>query len=355
MGVRRVTCTFAQPHRGDARHVYDALSQDGSTYFDVTLRHAVDDKSIVECIALTKDVAPLLSYLGTVAGVGTTHGPTVAISDTLATVPPMEQRIAWQTRGGPDPPLVNARASSHQSLYSALTPAEVRSRMTVDEIYAQIDASSKLSFDFVMLVLAAAAIATAGLVQDSSVTVVASMLLSPLMSPILAITFGLAVGHGGLARRGLRAELAGVSLALMVGLCIGSVLAPLFGPHGFAAGELDPHRSLDGETWAVLGGSNVSWPFVLESTQIRSRGSANSLLAGTLIALPSGFAVVLAMTGGSQNALVGVAIAAALLPPVVNAGLCWALAFWWQIFDPQANWVRARCGAHGPTMAVLLL
>jgi uncharacterized membrane protein len=54
-------------------------------------------------------------------------------------------------------------------------------------------------------------------------------------------------------------------------------------------------------------------------------------MPGTLVAVPSGFAVVLAMTGGSQNALVGVAIAAALLPPVVNAGLCFALAFWWQV------------------------
>ena len=66
-------------------------------------------------------------------------------------------------------------------------------------------------------------------------------------------------------------------------------------------------------------GSNQTWPFVLESTQIRSRGSAASLVSGTLVAVPSGFAVVLAMTGGSTNALVGVAIAAALLPPIVNA------------------------------------
>lgn len=67
--------------------------------------------------------------------------------------------------------------------------------------------------------------------------------------------------------------------------------------------------------------------YVLESTQIRSRGSASSLVGGTLIAVPSGFAVVLAITSGAQNAVVGVAIAAALLPPIVNAGLCWALAF----------------------------
>lgn len=200
--------------------------------------------------------------------------------------------------------------------------------------------SSRLTFDYVTLLLAAAAIAAAGLVQDSSVTVVASMLLSPLMAPILAITFGLAVGDRGLTRRGMRNELVGVLLCLAVGGAVGSVLAPLFGPHAFNNGDLDPHRSTDGEIWAAYAGSNASWPYQLESTQIRSRGSASSLVSGTLIAIPSGFAVVLAMTSGAQNALVGVAIAAALLPPVVNAGLCFALAFWWQVLDPQASWWR---------------
>ena len=85
-------------------------------------------------------------------------------------------------------------------------------------------------------------------------------------------------------------------------------------------------------------GSNISWPYVLESVQIRSRGSVSSLISGTFIAIPSGFAVVLAVCGGGINALVGVAIAAALLPPVVNAGLCFALACSWQVYDPNANW-----------------
>ena len=39
-------------------------------------------------------------------------------------------------------------------------------------------------------------------------------------------------------------------------------------------------------------------------------------------AIPSGIGVVLAIAGGGANALVGVAIAAALLPPVANCGLC---------------------------------
>ena len=49
---------------------------------------------------------------------------------------------------------------------------------------------------------------------------------------------------------------------------------------------------------------------------------------------------VIAITAGGGNALVGVAIAAALLPPLVNCGLCWGLAFRWQWQDPDANWAR---------------
>ena len=59
-------------------------------------------------------------------------------------------------------------------------------------------------------------------------------------------------------------------LTLLVGLAAGSALAPLFGPHEFNSGELDPGRNIDGEVWARLAGSNVSWPYVLESVQIRS-------------------------------------------------------------------------------------
>ena len=44
-----------------------------------------------------------------------------------------------------------------------------------------------MTFDYVALVVAAALIAAIGLIMDSSVSVVASMLLSPLMGPIFCI------------------------------------------------------------------------------------------------------------------------------------------------------------------------
>ena len=47
-------------------------------------------------------------------------------------------------------------------------------------------AGAEFSFDFLLLLLLAGAISFMGLVENSSVVLVASMLVSPLMGPILA-------------------------------------------------------------------------------------------------------------------------------------------------------------------------
>ena len=44
------------------------------------------------------------------------------------------------------------------------------------------------------------------------------------------------------------------------------------------------------------------------------------LAPGVLIALPCGVALAISVTSADSTILVGVAIAAALLPPIVNAG-----------------------------------
>ena len=43
------------------------------------------------------------------------------------------------------------------------------------------------------------------------------------------------------------------------------------------------------------------------------------------MAAASGVAVILAVSKGGFNAIVGTAISASLLPPIVNSGLCLAL------------------------------
>eukprot|EP00051_Salpingoeca_urceolata_P020887 m.319050 g.319050 ORF g.319050 m.319050 type:complete len:342 (-) comp19701_c2_seq6:113-1138(-) len=65
------------------------------------------------------------------------------------------------------------------------------------------------------------------------------------------------------------------------------------------------------------------WP----TNEMESRGNATGLLMGLAFAIPAGAGVALSITSvGAINSLVGVAIAASLVPPVVNAGmmLCFA-------------------------------
>ena len=52
------------------------------------------------------------------------------------------------------------------------------------------------------------------------------------------MSFGLATAHGELVARGLRAELVGVLLALLIGLCSGALLAESFGPRELVSHQL---------------------------------------------------------------------------------------------------------------------
>jgi len=155
-------------------------------------------------------------------------------------------------------------------------------------------------------------IAAAGLSSDSSVTVVASMLVSPLMGPILCVTFGAAIQKREMVTRGIRNEAYGMLICVVVGMIAGVAIGPFYGPGGFEGGSFDDP---------------------LKSDEVDSRGDIYALIPGFFVAIPSGMGVALGMTAGGINALVGVAISAALLPPMVNVGICFSLGLWYSVYD----------------------
>lgn len=63
---------------------------------------------------------------------------------------------------------------------------------------------SHLTFDYIAMMVTGSIVAAAGLAQSSSVTVVASMLISPLMGPIMAMAFGIASRDWDMFRHALR-------------------------------------------------------------------------------------------------------------------------------------------------------
>ena len=104
--------------------------------------------------------------------------------------------------------------------------------MMVGEVITNIENNANFTFDFLMLLILAAIIAFIGLgnnnhektvpeicclVESSSVTLVASMLISPLMGPILAGIFGTVVGDSKLRNLGVKNELISLFICILSG------------------------------------------------------------------------------------------------------------------------------------------
>ncbi|XP_039436715.1 uncharacterized protein LOC120418405 [Culex pipiens pallens] len=182
----------------------------------------------------------------------------------------------------------------------------IRSKLTVKQVVDGVRAGGSLSFDYLLLIVTADSLAALGLVENNAPNIVAAMLVSPLMGPVMSITFGAIIADRELVKVGF------ISLAL------GMFISILF---GFIFG-------------LILGTTEMPWGLGdFPTEEMKGRGNARSLWMGILWALTSGSGVAVALLQGSAGPLIGVAISASLLPPVVNCGLFWALACIWLIYE----------------------
>ncbi|KAG8224455.1 hypothetical protein J437_LFUL003178 [Ladona fulva] len=108
----------------------------------------------------------------------------------------------------------------------------VRSKLTVAQVVDGVRSSGELTFDFVLLVLTAGMIAAMGLIENSSVNIVAAMLVSPLMGPIVTATFGVVIADRKLQLIGIRTELTGLGLCLLFGFIFGLIVGSAENPWG---------------------------------------------------------------------------------------------------------------------------
>jgi uncharacterized hydrophobic protein (TIGR00271 family) len=154
-----------------------------------------------------------------------------------------------------------------------------------EELKRDADESSYSSLDFLVLIVIAAILAAFGLVLNSNAVIIGAMLVAPLMTPLIAFATGVAVGQFSITRQAAGTLLQGILAALLVALLIG---------------WLSPTR--------------------IVTPEMAGRGNATFLDLG--VALASGF--IGAYAKGRKDissALAGIAIAAALMPPLVTVGL----------------------------------
>jgi uncharacterized hydrophobic protein (TIGR00271 family) len=186
-------------------------------------------------------------------------------------------------------------------LTGSLIPAA--QRQTIDSLVDAVDLDhgdvvSKRSGFLIMLVLSGI-IAVAGILTDSTATVIGAMIIAPLGTPILGIAVGLVVGRIALVGRSILWVLGGVVIVVAIGALASAVIA-------------DPSR--------LAGNSQIT-------------GRTSPGLLDMIAALATGTAGAFAMSRRDLSAVLpGVAIAISLVPPLGVVGVTagqgeWAAAF----------------------------
>lgn len=165
---------------------------------------------------------------------------------------------------------------------------EIKKRISLQEIKVIIEEGAKPTFNYFLFTIVSAIIACAGLILNSAAIIIASMILSPLMGPILGVSFGAISKTRPLIKDGFICQLFGVLIAIGIGAVLGAISF-------FIAGSTVITQEMEAR----------NFPNYLDIT----------------IAIASGMAVGFCVTGGIAATLVGVAIAVSLMPPAVNVGL----------------------------------
>lgn len=185
-------------------------------------------------------------------------------------------------------------------------------RMPTLEIHSTVLSSSHLTAEHVILVFLASGMAACGLLMDNLVLILASFFVSPLMTMILALTWGLVISDSALVRRGLRNTVGGALLSFAAGAGVALMLTALGGG--------SDSQSLSAGTDS---GTGVYYGISINTEQVRMRGPpcSTNIIGALIIGSISGVAVALGQSSGIASALSGVTLSASLLPPVVNCGM----------------------------------
>lgn len=165
------------------------------------------------------------------------------------------------------------------------------------EFIEKIYKMSENNLNYNILVIISSMISASGLLINDSNIILASMLISPIMGPILGMSVGLLIKDFNLIKKAIWSECIGILLCTVTGIIYG------------------------------ICSSFVYELLELPTIEIMKRGNFIILIFGFFIAIPSGIALVLAVLHDNYIIYIGVSISASLLPPLCNFGILCGLAF----------------------------
>lgn len=184
-------------------------------------------------------------------------------------------------------PIRQKLKNTFESLISTKVPQIFRSEKV--DLFERLETGSIWQFDYVLLICLSTAIAALGLIQNSTAVVIGAMLVAPLMTPLLGAGLSITQGNSPLLKNCVKTITLSFIFAILIGLTLGYSTK-----HFFAI-----------------------------TPEITSRGYPNIL--DLLVAFFSGIAASYCVSRKNlASALAGVAIAAALIPPIASIGLAFA-------------------------------
>ncbi len=157
-------------------------------------------------------------------------------------------------------------------------------RVSRAELYEDLSGGASLNTVYVVMIALSAVVCAFGLLNGDVAVIIGAMVIAPLLGPLTSIALATTLADADLAFRSVRTAAVGLVTAFALSVVLGTLL-----------------------------------PVTPDLPQIAYRSEVG--LANVGLALAAGAAGTLAFTGGVAEAVIGVMVAVALVPPLVTAGL----------------------------------
>lgn len=170
-------------------------------------------------------------------------------------------------------------------------------RASRHELYNVVESASHFSVNYRWMLVLSSLVAAAGLINDSAAVVIGAMVIAPLIGPFTALSFAALLGDLKLMRRSLLTSTLGILIPLVIAIGFGVIFGAPF-----------------------------------SSTEFLSRTEVS--IMDIIIALAAGSAGALSFVKRVSEALVGVMVSVALLPPTVVLGMIIGAGEWGMVITP---------------------
>jgi uncharacterized hydrophobic protein (TIGR00341 family) len=164
-------------------------------------------------------------------------------------------------------------------------------RVSRDELYSEVKEMIRTSYQNTALTILSAVVAAIGLANNNVAMIIGAMVIAPLLGPNVGLSLAATLGDFRLGLQALKENFLRIGVALVFALIVGMFFT------------IDPNT-----------------PEILLRTQVG--------ISDVVVAFSAGAAGAFALTVGAPTALIGVMVAAALMPPLVSMGILAGEGLW---------------------------